>query len=212
MIRRFIGIASFALLASSSRAQDTTVVVVRHIGPQQDTGVVVRHIAPAAAAPASAPSAIPRRTAPPGAPRYALRTSSVVAKDPYVGTMLSLVFPGGGQYYAGANGKGLALTLLGIGAPIVGYASVHRQQDFYGPGGPPPGYNCGVYATNPTPSGFNCRGRSDWTPAAIGLGVGITAWLYGMATAGTDVQHWNQAHGVRFVTAPGRVGFAVPVP
>jgi len=48
--------------------------------------------------------------------------------------------------------------------------------------------------------------------ALIGLGVGITAWLYGIATAGRDVQHWNQAHGIRFVRAPGRFGIAVPVP
>ena len=32
------------------------------------------------------------------------------------------------------------------------------------------------------------------------------------ATAGTDVEHWNQAHGVRFVAAPGRVGVAIPFP
>jgi hypothetical protein len=60
--------------------------------------------------------------------------------------------------------------------------------------------------------GGPCSGHRDYTPAAIGLGVGITAWLYGMATAGSDVQHWNQRHGVRFVTAPGRAGFAVALP
>ena len=201
-MRRLIGFAAFTLLASAANAQDTTVVIVRHLPAQQDTGIVVRHLAPP-----------PQRTAPPyGTPRYALRSTAVVAKDPKLGTMLSFVFPGGGQYYAGANGKGLALTLIGIGAPIIGFANVNRDQTYYGQGAPTSGYNCGVYNTSPMYGSGGCRNRTDWAPAAIGLGVGITAWLYGMATAGTDVQHWNQAHGVRFMTAPGRAGFAVALP
>jgi len=200
-------LASVVLVASVAKAQDTTVVVVRHLPAQQDTTVTVRHIAPApqAAAPASAP-----RMAPPYAPRYGLRANNgVYAKDPYLGTTLSFLFPGGGQYYAGNDGKGFLLTALAIGAPIIGYANVNHQHadivntpdgpmsacDVYGPGGASPG----------------CH-RTDWTPAAIGLTVGIGSWLYGIATAGTDVQHWNQAHGVRFVAGPGRVGFAVAVP
>jgi hypothetical protein len=196
-MRRFAALAALALSAAAAKAQDTTVVVVRHIPAQQDTSVVVRHLAPP-----------PQRSVPPfSAPRYALRSGAVIAKDPRLGTMLSFVFPGGGQYYAGAQAKGLALTLLGIGAPIIGYANVNRDH------GPYNGYACGIY-NGPTGmyGGGPCRGQRDYTPAAIGLGVGITAWLYGMATAGTDVQHWNQAHGVRFVTAPGRAGFAVALP
>jgi hypothetical protein len=220
-MRRFTALAALALSATTAKAQDTTVVIVRHLPAQQDTGVVVRHLAPPPERAAPQRSA-PQRTTPPyGAPRYALRPgAAVVAKDPYVGTMLSLVFPGGGQYYAGAQTKGLALTLLGIGAPIIGFANVTRQHDY---GTPVPIYNgvgqqmynsgCTSYAgMGQAYGGTNCRGRYDWTPAAIGLGVGITAWLYGVATAGTDVQHWNQAHGVRFVTAPGRAGFAVALP
>jgi hypothetical protein len=212
-MRRFVGFAALTLLASVAKAQDTTVVVVRHLPVAQDTGVVVRHLAPPP--PPQQRSAPPQGMASPyGASRYSLRSTTVVAKDPNLGTMLSFVFPGGGQYYAGQEAKGLALTLIGIGAPIIGFANVNRDHANYnGFGPPPPGSNCIAYAGG---SGFagggNCRGRYDYTPAAIGLGVGITAWLYGMATAGTDVQHWNQAHGVRFVTAPGRVGFAVAVP
>ena len=202
-MRRFMSLAAFVLLASTAQAQDTTVVIIRHLPAQQDTGVVVRHLAPA---PAPAQS---QRMAPPyGAPRYALRSTTLVAKDPYVGTMLSFVFPGGGQYYAGANGKGLAITLIGIGAPIIGFANVNRDRTYYGQGG----YNCSVYNTSSMYGSGGCRNRTDWAPATIGLGVGITAWLYGIATAGTDVQHWNQAHGVRFMTAPGRAGFAVALP
>jgi hypothetical protein len=100
------------------------------------------------------------------------------------------------------------LTLLGIGGPVVGYANVTRERPIYnGVGIPPAGYyNCpaGVFA--------RCGYRYDWTPAAVGLTVGIGAWLYGIATAGTDVQKWNRAHGVTFFHAPGRMGFAVPVP
>ena len=93
--------------------------------------------------------------------------------------MLSFIFPGGGQYYAGAEAKGLALTLLGIGAPIIGYANVNRDNGPYG-------YGCGIYnGPSNVYGGGPCRGHYDYTPAAIGLGVGITAWLYGVATAGT---------------------------
>jgi hypothetical protein len=205
-VRRCTTLSALALLASVASAQDTTVVIIRHIPAQQDTSVVVRHL--------SLPA--PQRSAPPpyGAPRYALRPTAVVAKDPNVGTMLSFVFPGGGQYYAGAQAKGLAITLIGIGAPIIGFANVSRDRTYYNGFGPPPsGSDCIVYAGGPSYyGGGSCRGRYDWTPAVIGLGVGITAWLYGIATAGTDVQHWNQAHGVRFVTAPGRAGFAVALP
>jgi hypothetical protein len=197
-MRRFIGLAAFALLASAAKAQDTTVVIIRHLPEARDTAVVVRRLAPAPQ----------QRTAPPMAQRYGTRSTALFAKDPNMGTMLSLVFPGAGQYYAGNEGKGLAITLLAIGAPIIGYANVDHQRSTIveTPNGPES--SCNVFG----PGGSGGCHRTDWTPAAIGLGVGITSWLYGVATAGSDVQHWNQAHGVRFVSAPGRVGFAVALP
>lgn len=201
-MRRIAGFAAVLLLAATAHAQDTTVVVVRHLPPQQDTNVVVRHIDP---------QPQPARAAVYGPRRYAPRGATLFAKDPNFGSFLSFIFPGGGQYYADMPGKGLALTLIGIGAPIIGFNSVNHDRG-YGGYGPPPGSNCIAYASGPAYYGGDCRGRTDWTPAAIGLGVGITAWLYGVATAGHDVQHWNQAHGVRFVSGPGRVGFAVAVP
>jgi hypothetical protein len=207
-MHRLMSLAALVLVASVAKAQDTTVVVVRHLPAQQDTTVTVRHLAPAAqpAGPVAAPRVAP---APYGVPRYGLRTNGVYAKDPYLGTSLSFLFPGGGQYYAGNNGKGFLLTALAIGAPIVGYANVnHQHADIVNtPDGPTSA--CNVYG--PQGASPGCR-RTDWTPAAIGLTVGIGSWLYGIATAGTDVQHWNQAHGVRFVAGPGRVGFAVAVP
>ena len=189
-MRRFLGLAAFALLASAAHAQDTTVVIVRHLPEARDTGVIVRRLTP-------------QRAAPPMTRRYGTRSTTLFAKDPNMGTMLSFIFPGGGQYYAGDEGKGLAITLLSIGAPIIGYANVHHEDRQSG------GSGC---FNNPGGFSGGCRERTDWTPAAIGLGVGITSWLYGVATAGTDVQHWNQKHGVRFVSAPGRVGFAVALP
>jgi hypothetical protein len=207
-MRRFFGLAALMMVTAAANAQDTTVVVVRHLPAQQDTAVVVRHIAPAPAPVASAPQQV-RTGAPYGAPRYGLRSTAVYAKDPYLGTSLSFLFPGGGQYYAGATGKGLALTLLAIGAPIVGYSDVQHQNSAIVDTPDGPRSACDVYGPNGQAAGCH---RTDWTPAAVGLGVGITAWLYGIATAGSDVQHWNQAHGVRFVSGPGRVGFAVAVP
>ena len=202
-MRSIAGVAASILLACAARAQDTTVVIVRHIEPRQDTSVVVRRLTPP-----------PLRSSAQRLPaRYAPNSTGIVAKDPNIGTMLSFVFPGGGQYYAGKQAKGFAITLLSIGAPIVGYASV-RHDDGYHPGFP--GSDCvGFAATNQQPpplNGVYCRGRTDWTPAAVGLGVGIVSYLYGVATAGSDVQHWNQAHGVRFVTGPGRMGFALALP
>lgn len=192
-MRRLVGFAAFLMLASGANAQDTT-VVVRHLAPQQDTGVTVRHISAQDRAAADAPYARAY-----GPPRYAPRSRALVFKDPNVATSLSFLFPGGGQYYSGMSGKGLAITALAIGAPIIGYADVNRH----------PSYDCG---TSRFGAQYFCGGRRDYTPAAIGLGVGITAWLYGIATAGTDAQRWNLAHGVRFVNAPGRIGFAVAVP
>ncbi len=199
-------LASVVLVASVAKAQDTTVVVVRHLPTQQDTTVTVRHIAPAQQA-APAPRMAP---APYGAPRYGMRSSTgVFAKDPNLGTTLSFLFPGGGQYYAGNDGKGFLITALAIGAPIIGYANVNHQHGDIAetPGGPMSA--CNVFGPGGQTQGCH---RTDWTPAAVGLTVGIGSWLYGIATAGSDVQHWNQAHGVRFVSGPGRVGFAVAVP
>jgi hypothetical protein len=197
-MRSFLSLAAFLMVASTAGAQDTTVVVVRHLAAQQDTSVTVRHLAPAPRPQAAAPG----YAAPYGAPRYALRSNGVIAKDPNVATSLSLFFPGGGQYYADATGKGLAITAIAIGAPIIGYQNVNRVDN----------NDCVANQNGAQFGGQFCRGHYDYTSAAIGLGVGITAWLYGIATAGRDAQRWNQAHGVRFVTAPGRVGFAVAVP
>jgi hypothetical protein len=205
-MRRLSILTALTLLASVAGAQDTTVVVVRHIQPAQDTVVSVRHLAPAQ------DTVVQRRTAPMYPPRYALRppANMVLAKDPNVGTSLGFLFPGGGQYYAENNAKGFLLTVLGIGAPVVGFANVTRERPIYNGVGPAPAgyFNCsggpGYYG--------GCGDRYNWTPAAVGLTVGIGAWIYGIATAGTDVQKWNKAHGVRFVATPGRYGFAVPVP
>jgi hypothetical protein len=208
-MRPLATLTALTLLASAANAQDTTVVVVRHIQPAQDTTVSVRHLG--TQADTAARAVPPRRVFVPYAPRYVLRRNVIPVKDPYLGTSLSFLFPGGGQYYAGNTGKGFMLTLLGIGAPVVGYANVTRDRPIInGVGTPPPGYyNCSANG-----SGFfrGCGYRYDWTPAAIGLTVGIGAWLYGIATAGTDVQRWNRAHGVTFVQGPGRMGFAVPIP
>jgi hypothetical protein len=184
-------VAALTLLASVANAQDTTIVVVRHIPAVQDTTVVVRHLSM------------------PPAPRYMAGAVGVLPKDPALGTTLSFLIPGGGQYYAGATGKGLALTLLGYGAPIIGFASVKRENSYYNNGyGPSSGYNCPGFGNGP-----GCgASRYDWTPAVVGLGVGLAAWIYGIETAGSDVNHWNKAHGVRFMAAPGRVGIAVPWP
>lgn len=205
-------LVAMLLSASSALAQDT--VIVRHVAPPQDTAVVVRHLAP----PPDAGGLI-YRIPPPGSPPPAYVSPnapqvygprplafSLPPKDPGVGTMLSIFFPGGGQFYAGDEGKGAALMFLGIGAPIAGILA--SQPNGWG-------YGSNQSHCNSAPFGFSsnntCRGYNPG-PAAVGIGVGAAAWLFGVATAGTDVEHWNQAHGVRFVAGANRVGVAIPFP
>jgi hypothetical protein len=203
-MRRLPVLVAMLLSASPALAQDT--VIVRHVGPPQDTAVVVRHIAP--------PPGLIYRIPPPGSnappPAFGPRPLAfrLPPKDPGLGTMLSVVFPGGGQFYAGEQGEGAALMVLGIGAPVLGILA--SQPNAWNNGPSYSGANC-----NSTPFGFRsggtCRGYNE-TPAVIGIGVGAAAWLFGVATASTDVERWNQAHGVQFVSAPGHGGVAVPFP
>ena len=195
-MRRFTALAGLALAAATAGAQDTTVVVVRHIPEQQDTSVVVRHLAPP-----------PQRTAPYRRPTVRDEIRHSHREGPATGLDALVHFSGRRPVLRGRRGEGTRAHAARNRRPdrrvrerkprqrTVRLRVRHLQRTVRRGGGGP------------------CReGRTDYTPAAIGLGVGITAWLYGVATAGTDVQHWNQVHGVRFVTAPGRVGFAVAVP
>lgn len=208
-------LTALILLASAALAQDTTVVVIRHIPAASDTSVVVRRLPGPSAAAASTRSQPPRRSGPANPPRIGARSAGFLPKDPYTGTLLSVLVPGGGQYYAGATAKGAVLTLLGYGAPLMGLASVtheHSSWDGFHSMGTT-GHDCYMLGgSRGFPQASDCHGRSDWTPAAIGLGVGAGAWLYGIVTAGSDVQRWNKAHGVRLMVAPGRMGVMVPIP
>ncbi len=206
-MRRIIACSALILVASSARAQDTTVVVVRHIPSVQDTAVVVRHINSDSAA---SSTRAPRRMSPPNGPPYGTRFPArsditVLAKDPHYATGLSLLFPGGGQYYSENPGKGFLITALAIGAPLIGYANVHHYDDniAYAQGFACPAFGCGPQ---------EARRRTDWTPAAIGLTVGIASWFYGIVTAGSDAEKWNKSHNVRLTAAPGRFGLAVALP
>src|SRR5579871_1676255 len=111
-MRHLTSLAAFILVAASANAQDTT-VVVRHLAPQQDTGVTVRHLAPLPGSSAPGPSA---PGSPVIAPRYALSPAQLAnVRDPRLATSLSFLFPGGGQYYAGAPLKGFLITAFAIG-------------------------------------------------------------------------------------------------
>jgi hypothetical protein len=198
----------FAMLLSASPALAQDSVIVRHITPSQDTAVVVRHL-PAAQDGTPLVTRIP--PPPPNArPVFPLPRPlafRLPPKDPGVGTMLSIFFPGGGQFYAGAEGKGAALMFLGLGAPIAGL--IASQSNTWNNG-----YSNGRCNGYESPFGFqsgSCHGYNPG-PAEVGIGIGAAAWLVGVATAGTDVEHWNQAHGVRFVAQANRVGVAIPFP
>ncbi|HTR79387.1 MAG TPA: hypothetical protein VMH39_14820, partial [Gemmatimonadaceae bacterium] len=205
-MRWFPVLAAVVVSASPVWSQDTVVVrhvgappdsvVVRHLGSPADTTVVVRHLAPqdtsAARQPAAPQGTVPlvRRIPPPppGGPRAVIvprpLAYSFPPKDPALGTSLSMLIPGGGQFYAGKPGEGMALLLLGYGAPIVGV--IQSQNEYDGSS-----YSC----DRGSPfggQGYRCRGNYDAGPALVGIGVGLGAWIYSIATAGTDVARWNQ--------------------
>jgi hypothetical protein len=104
--------------------------------------------------------------------------------DPGSATLLSFLITGGGQLYAGQTGKGVGLLLVGTGAPIVGWAASESDT---------------------TCDSFGCTTETNFTPLYVGAGVGLAAWLYGIATAGEDARIANRAAGFSAQVRPAAV-------
>ena len=95
-------------------------------------------------------------------------TISYPRKDGAVGVLFGFLLTGGGQFYAGANGKGA--MLLGVSlAGAVGAVSVVN--------------GCNPYCSD-----------SDITTAQVLLLPALFNWVYGMASAPGDVRRWNEEH------------------
>ncbi len=107
-------------------------------------------------------------------------------KDAGVATVIGLLIPGGGQYYAEATGKGLLYTAGAGGAVVMGHQMSHGARD---------------------------RGYiepADRRPFAIGAVVGGAIWLLGALDAPNDARRANAKRArVTVVSDPKRLGLAV---
>lgn len=112
-------------------------------------------------------------------------------KDGAVGVMFGFLLTGGGQFYAGNNGKGAMLLGLSLAEVVTAVSVVN---------------GCDPYCTD-----------SQITTAEVLLLPALFNWVYGMATAPGDVRRWNEEHAriarVRPVMerGEGRVGVGLAV-
>jgi hypothetical protein len=87
-------------------------------------------------------------------------------KDPGTATILSVVIPGGGQFYSGETGKGAMILGVGMGGLIVGSALTASSND------------------------------ASATPFLLGTVAYLGAWVYGIADASESARRMNTKNGV----------------
>lgn len=111
------------------------------------------------------------------------------------------MFPGGGQFYSEATGKGLTVTMLAAGAVGLGAALSHDAR-----------YRVELVGTTL----FDARWDStlvepaNRTPLTIGAFVGGAIWLIGALQAPDDARRANaQRARVSAIATPRRLGLAV---
>ena len=125
-------------------------------------------------------------------------------KDAGVATVLGFVIPGGGQYYAEAPVKGLAITVATATAVGIGisrsHGTVYRNEMRIVP----------VTAANPLGIEFRnvwVKG-ADHRPAYAGALVGGIVWAYGIFSAPADARRANE-RGPRVSVTPQSIGVTV---
>lgn len=101
-------------------------------------------------------------------------------KDPGTATILSVVIPGGGQFYSGETGKGAMILGVGMGGLIVGSALTASSSD------------------------------ANATPFLLGTLAYLGAWVYGIADASSSAQRMNTKHGVASVLPAGVTPVVAP--
>jgi hypothetical protein len=87
-------------------------------------------------------------------------------KDPGTATILSVVIPGGGQFYSGETGKGAVILGVGMGGLIAG----------------------SVIAAG--------SAETSTAPLLLGSLAYLGAWVYGIADASASAQRMNTKNGV----------------
>jgi hypothetical protein len=139
---------------------------------------------------AAAPSRVVNDVTASGSP--SARPSVVyAAKDGGTAVLFGFLLTGAGQFYAGNNTKGAILLGLSLAEVTTAVAVIG---------------NCDPYCSD-----------SDISTAEVLLLPAVFNWVYGMATAPSDVRKWNEAHGVvarvRPVIEPreGRMGVGLAV-
>lgn len=104
----------------------------------------------------------------------------VYVKDPSLATALSIIFPGGGQLYTERNGKAAVIAGVGLGGVGIGLLQYSRSQCAQDGGGS----NCSSYGA-----------------VVYGGVAALSAWLYGVATAGNDARKYNAEHSAMAMRA-----------
>jgi hypothetical protein len=113
------------------------------------------------------------------------------AKDGGTAVLFGFLLTGAGQFYAGNNTKGAILLGLSLAEVATAVAVIG---------------NCDPYCSD-----------SDISTAEVLLLPAVFNWVYGMATAPSDVRKWNETHGVVARVRPkverleGRVGVGLAV-
>lgn len=95
-------------------------------------------------------------------------------KDPATATLVSILVPGGGQFYAGRSVKGAGLLITSIAAPLVASQVVANDLE-----------NCAS-------SRSGCDADDSLGALYVGIGVGTAAWLIGVVSASGDAKKANQ--------------------
>ena len=125
-------------------------------------------------------------------------------KDAGVATVIGFVFPGGGQYYSEAMGKGLLYT--SAVAASVGIGAALSRGDEYTKD------LVTVPVTAQNPLGLELRDRlvrkGDRTPMVAGATLGGIVWLLAALDAPNDARRAN-ARRVSTIVTPNRVGLAL---
>lgn len=111
---------------------------------------------------AAAQEAPPTQTYQPPPPGY---------KDPSTATLFGVLITGGGHFYSGETGKGLALIGIGYGSYIAGAV---------------------VTAASCNSSGSDC---DNVAPLLVGAGVALGSWIYGIVDADDAARRTNARNG-----------------
>ena len=105
-------------------------------------------------------------------------------KDPGTATLFGVLVTGGGHFYSGETGKGLALLGIGTGAYLAGALVTASSCD-------------------------NSSGCDNVAPLLAGAGVALGTWIYGIIDADDAARRTNAERGFE-VAAVGPTAIASP--